>query len=76
MISKPVIVRGREYKCRISEMHLKLRDQQLKTIMYVCIYIHIYREKDRETAILKLHGHCKPKVYNRYSHKKGGGIQT
>ena len=57
-------------------MHLKLRDQQLKTIMYVCIYIHIYREKDRETAILKLHGHCKPKVYNRYSHKKGGGIQT
>ena len=30
MISKPVIIRGQEYKCRIFEMHLKLRDQQLK----------------------------------------------
>ena len=37
MISKPVIMRGGEYKCRIFEMHLKLRDQQLKTIM------HMYR---------------------------------
>ena len=27
-------MRGGEYKCRIFEMHLKLRDQQLKTIMY------------------------------------------
>ena len=42
MISKPVIVRGGEYKCRIFEMHLKLRDQQLKTIMYVCVYVCVY----------------------------------
>ena len=34
MISKPIIVRGGEYKCRIFKTHLKLRDQQLKTIMY------------------------------------------
>ena len=34
LISKLVIMRGGEYKCRIFEMHLKLRDQQLKTIMY------------------------------------------
>ena len=34
MISKPVIVRRGEYKCRLLEMHLKLRDQQLKTISY------------------------------------------
>ena len=33
VISKPVIVREGDYKCRISEMHLKLRDQKLKTIM-------------------------------------------
>ena len=26
MISKPAIVRREEYKCRILEMHLKLRD--------------------------------------------------
>ena len=35
MISKAVIMRGREHKCRILEMHLKLRDQKLKTIMYL-----------------------------------------
>ena len=27
MISKPAVMRGREYKCRILKMHLKLRDQ-------------------------------------------------
>ena len=29
------------YKCRTLEMHLQLRDQQLKTISY--IYVYIYR---------------------------------
>ena len=33
MISKPAIVRRGEYKCRILEMYLKLKDQQLKTIL-------------------------------------------
>ena len=45
MILKPVIMRGGEYKCRIFKMHLKLRDQQLKTItlfIYIFIYIYIY----------------------------------
>ena len=37
MISKPEIVRRGKYKCRISEMHLKLKDQQLKTIFSVYI---------------------------------------
>ena len=32
-ISRPEIMR-REVKCRILEMHLKLRDQQLKTVLY------------------------------------------
>ena len=35
MTSKPVIVRGGEYKCRILEMHLKLSEQLLKTILYI-----------------------------------------
>ena len=30
IIPKPVIIRGQEYKCRILEIRLKLRDQQLK----------------------------------------------
>ena len=34
IISKAAIMRRGAYKCRIFEMHLKLRDQQLKTIMY------------------------------------------
>ena len=40
MISKRVILRGGEYKCRIVKMHLKLRDQQLTTI--TCIYRLLY----------------------------------
>ena len=35
MISKPTIVRRRESKCRKLGMHLQLRDQQLKTIIYI-----------------------------------------
>ena len=33
MLPKSEIVRRRGYKCRILEMHLHLRDQQLKTIL-------------------------------------------
>ena len=35
MISKPAIMRRGEYKCRILEMYLKLKDQQLKTILFI-----------------------------------------
>ena len=35
MTSKPAIMSRRENKCRILEMHLKLGDQQLKTILYI-----------------------------------------
>ena len=35
MISNPAIVRIGEYKCRKLEMHLKLKDQQLKTILFI-----------------------------------------
>ena len=49
---------GGEYKWRIFKIHLELRDQQLKTIMYI------------ETAIPKPHDNHKPKIYNRYTHKK------
>ena len=34
-ISKPANMRRGEYKCRILEMHLKLRDQQLKTNLHM-----------------------------------------
>ena len=33
MISKPAIMRSREYKYRILEIHWKLGDQQLKSIL-------------------------------------------
>ena len=35
MISKSSIVRRGEHKCRILKMHLKLKDQQLKTILFI-----------------------------------------
>ena len=57
--SKPVMVREGEYKARIFEMHLKLREQQLITIM--CFL---------QTAISKSHDNHRPKIYNRYTHKK------
>ena len=39
-MSKIVIIRGGEYKCRVVQMCLKLRDEQLKTIMiYTDYYI-------------------------------------
>ena len=34
-ISKPAIVRRGEHKCRTLEMHLKLEDQQRKTILFL-----------------------------------------
>ena len=40
-VSKPIIMRGGEYKYRIFKMHLKLRVQQLKTIMYMYV-VNIY----------------------------------
>ena len=58
-MSKTVIARGGEKKCRVVKMHLKLRSQQLKKS---CIHIWI--------GIYKLHGDHKPKIYNRYIHKK------
>ena len=39
MVSKPATVERGDCKCRILEMHLELRDQQLKTILYVCICV-------------------------------------
>ena len=38
MISKPMM---KESKCKVFEMHLKVRHQQLKTIM--CIYDLLYQ---------------------------------
>ena len=35
MLPKSEIMRREGYKCRTLEMHLKLRDQQLKTIPYI-----------------------------------------
>ena len=66
MTSKTVIVRGREYKCRVVKIQLKLRDQQPKTITYIHIWIAIYKPP----------GDQNPKIYNRYTHTKEEGIQT
>ena len=58
---KTVIVRGVEYKCKVVKMHLKLKDQKLKTIIYILLY--------------KAHGSLKPTIYNGNTHKKEKGNQ-
>ena len=35
IMSKSAIIKRGEYKCRILEMHLRLRDHQLKTILFI-----------------------------------------
>ena len=42
MLSKPVIVRRGEHKCRLLEMHLKLKDQQLKRIFFIYRLLYQY----------------------------------
>ena len=48
MLQKLEVMRRGEYTCRTLKMHLELRDQQLKTVLYmyvcvcVCTYIYIY----------------------------------
>ena len=40
MPPKSEIVRRGGYKCRTLEMHLQLREQQLKTILYIYRYLY------------------------------------
>ena len=53
MISKPAIMRRGEYKCRKWELNLKLRDQQLKTIMYIYIDCFIKISWEMQTKKLQ-----------------------
>ena len=75
MVLKPVIMRGGEYKGRIFEMHLKLRDQQLKTIMY--IYRLLYQNlmvTTNEKSVIDIHTKKKKESKNNtkdnQSHEK------
>lgn len=65
IISKPTIVRKAEHKSRILEMHLNLKDQQFKTILF--IYILLYQ-------ILMVTTHQKSTIDTNT--KKGKGIHT
>ena len=60
MVSTPVTVRG-EYKYRIFERHLKLKDQQLKMIMYIqrLLYQKLLVTTNQKSVIL-----------NRYTKKR------
>ena len=68
MLLKSEIVR--RVQMQDTEMHLQLRDQQLKTILCVCAYIYVYMYMCIYIPISKLQGNCKPKIYNRYTNKK------
>ena len=53
MISKQATMRRREYKCRKWELHLKLRDQQLKTTLYIYIDCYIQTSWEMQTKNLQ-----------------------
>ena len=65
-MAKTLIVRGGEYKCRVVKMNLKLRHQQLKTTMYIYIflYINLIIKTNQKSAI------------DTHTQKKEKGIQT
>ena len=65
MISKQVIVRRGEHKYRILEMHLKLRNQQLKTTLY------IYRLLNQNVM-----GNANQKLQWIHTHKKSNPNST
>ena len=65
MISKPATVRRGEYKCRKWEMHLKLRDEQLKTSLYIYIHRLLYQnlmETANQNTTIDTHTHTHTKA--------------
>ena len=40
MVSKPAIMRKEQYKCRTLKTHLKLRDEQLVTNLFIYRLLH------------------------------------
>ena len=68
MISKPAIVRKEEYKCRILEIHLKLRDQQFSIILYIyrLLYQNLMGTANKKSNINKKK---ESKHNTKYSHQ-------
>ena len=52
MITKQETMRSREYKCRKWELHLKLRDQKLKTNLYIyrLLYQNLIGNENQKTT--------------------------
>ena len=66
-----VIIGGGEYKCRVSKMHLKLRDQQLKTSIYKHRVLHkILMVTTKQKSVIDIHTKKKnePKHNTKDSH--------
>ena len=67
-ISKPAIVRRGDHKCRILEMHLKLKDQHYKTILFIyrMLYqIHMVTTNQKST----IDTHTKKKKESKHNTK-------
>ena len=65
-------MKGGENKCRVFKMHLKLRDQQLKTIMYLYRLLHKnLMVTTHQKSIIDIHtkNEMEPKHNTKYSYK-------
>ena len=76
-ISKPAIVRRGDHKCRILEMHLKLKDQHFKTILFIyrMLYqIHMVTTNQKST----IDTHTKKKKESKHNtvRKNQGEIRS
>ena len=68
MISKPASMRRGEYKCKKCTLHLKLRDQQIKTTLYIyrLLYQNIIEPANQKT---KIDTHTKKKMQPKHNTK-------
>ena len=68
MISKLANVRRGEHKCMILEMHLKFKDQQLKTILFIysLLYQNLMVTANRKSTI---DTHTKKKKESKHNTK-------
>ena len=58
----------REYKCKILKMHFKLRDQQLKTILYIYSLVYQNSGNHKQKIIIDTHTHQEKKRGGEFKH--------
>ena len=68
-------MRGEEYKCRVFKMHLKLKDQPLKTHVYRLLYKNFMVTTNQKPTIdMHTHTHTHTNNSAKYQQTKSNNI--